>query len=286
MHLATVRDRGHNRAAFVDHERGVLYADRVLPGFSGDLRDLIEMDVADNLLERACQADDERFVAREGLVFTAPYLHPRKIWGIGLNYREHAQDLAESVPTEPASFMKGDHTIVGPDNAIELPPTEQSNRVTVEAELGLIIGRTARNVSEEDALDFVWGVTTVLDQTAEDVLARNPRFLTRSKNYPTFFCFGPELVPIQEVLTAFPDIGDIEVTTVRNGSDHRSNHVRNMTFGLRHLVSFHSKVMPLFPGDVVSTGTPGALVVQSGDVVECRIPGIGLLRNTVTRPQK
>lgn len=285
MHLATVKSDGQPRPAFVDSERGVLFADVILPGFSGDLRDLVEMDASDKVLDRARKADNSAFVSSDAVTVTAPYLRPRKIWGIGLNYQDHAKDLSESVPTEPASFIKGDHTIVGPDAPIELPPRSQSDRVTVEAELGLIIGREARNVSEADALDYVWGVTTILDQTAEDILARNPRFLTRSKNFPTFFCFGPHLVPLDEVSSTFPDLDDIEVTTVRNGKDVRRNTVGNMTFGLRHLVSFHSKVMPLFPGDIISTGTPGALVVEAGDVVECRIPGIGNLINTVTRPE-
>ncbi|WP_032379315.1 fumarylacetoacetate hydrolase family protein [Rhodococcoides fascians] len=285
MHLATVKFEGRLRPSFVDSERGVLFADVLLPGFSGDLRDLVEMDASENVLDRARDADDSAFVPGEAVTVTAPYLRPRKIWGIGLNYQDHAKDLSESVPTEPASFIKGDHTITGPDTPIELPPRSQSDRVTVEAELGLIIGREARHVSETDALDYVWGVTTILDQTAEDILARNPRFLTRSKNFPTFFCFGPHLVRLDEVLSQFPNLDDIEVSTIRNGKDMRTNTVEKMTFGLRHLVSFHSEVMPLFPGDIISTGTPGALVVEAGDVVECRIPGIGHLLNTVTRPE-
>jgi 2-keto-4-pentenoate hydratase/2-oxohepta-3-ene-1,7-dioic acid hydratase in catechol pathway len=156
--------------------------------------------------------------------------------------------------------------------------------VTAEAEIGLVIGRTCRNVSEADALDFVWGVTTILDQTAEDILRRNPRFLTRSKNFPTFFCFGPELVPLAEVLDTFGTLAKVEVTTDLNGgAETRSNTVSNMTFSPAFLVSFHSQVMPLFPGDIISTGTPGAVVITDGDTVECRIPGIGTLTNTVRR---
>jgi 2-keto-4-pentenoate hydratase/2-oxohepta-3-ene-1,7-dioic acid hydratase in catechol pathway len=153
--------------------------------------------------------------------------------------------------------------------------------VTAEAELGLIIGRTCRNVAEDEALEYVWGVTTVLDQTAEDILARNPRFLTRCKNFPTFFCFGPELISLDEVRENFPSLADIEVTTARNDDTLRTNVVTNMTFSPAHLVSFHSQVMPLFPGDIISTGTPGALVISDGDVVECRIPGVGHLTNSV-----
>jgi 2-keto-4-pentenoate hydratase/2-oxohepta-3-ene-1,7-dioic acid hydratase in catechol pathway len=281
MRLCAVATADRDRAAFVIPERGLLYADVLLPGFSGDVRDLIELDAGEKVCEQARSAPDELFVSPAGLTFTAPYRRPRKIWGIGLNYLAHAADLSESVPTEPASFIKGDHTIIGPDQPIELPPPALTERVTAEAELGLIIGRTCRNVTEDEALDYVWGVTTVLDQTAEDILARNPRFLTRCKNFPTFFCFGPELISLDEVRQHFPSLADIEVTTARNDDTLRTNVVANMTFSPAHLVSFHSQVMPLFPGDIISTGTPGALVISDGDVVECRIPGVGHLTTSV-----
>jgi 2-keto-4-pentenoate hydratase/2-oxohepta-3-ene-1,7-dioic acid hydratase in catechol pathway len=124
-------------------------------------------------------------------------------------------------------------------------------------------------------------VVPVLDQTAEDILARNPRYLTRSKNFPGFFSFGPGIVPMAEVLVRFGDIGRVEVATVRNGEVHRRNSVAAMMFGPAELVSFHSQVMPLFPGDIISTGTPGAVPIQPGDVAECRIEGIGSLSNPV-----
>lgn len=281
MRLCTVVTPGRNRAAFLVADRGLLYADVLIPGFGGDVRDLIELDAAESVCRRAASAPDELFTSAEGLTFTAPYVRPRKIWGIGLNYTAHAADLSESVPVEPASFIKADHTIIGADDPIELPDRSLSERVTAEAELGLIIGRYCRNVTEDEAMDHVWGVTTILDQTAEDILERNPRFLTRSKNFPTFFCFGPHLVSLDEVLKQYPELGDIEVTTARNDGTVRTNVVSNMTFSPSHLVSFHSKVMPLFPGDIISTGTPGALVITHGDTVECRIPGIGHLTNRV-----
>ena len=206
------------------------------------------------------------------------YRRPRKIWGIGLNYVEHAGDLSETAPVdEPASFMRPDTTIIGPSEKILLP--EQSSRVTAEAELGLVIGRPARNVSEEEARSVVAGFTTVLDMTAEDILRKNPRYLTRAKSFDTFFSFGPQLVTPDEV----GDISALEVSTVLNGEVRRTNTVRNMTFSPWSLVSFHSKVMSLLPGDVISTGTPGAVVIRDGDVAECRITGFEPLSNPVVR---
>lgn len=201
------------------------------------------------------------------------------MWGIGLNYVDHAWDLSEVIPEEPVSFMKGDHTIIGPGDPIPLPP--QSDRVTAEAELGLVSGSYCRDVSEGAALDYVAGVTPILDQTAEDILARNPRFLTRSKNFPGFLSFGPHIVPISQVAGADGRLGDIEVATVIDGQVQRSNTVSRMHYSPEFLVSFHSKVMPLYPGDIISTGTPGAVPLRAGMLAECRISGLSPLRNPV-----
>jgi 2-keto-4-pentenoate hydratase/2-oxohepta-3-ene-1,7-dioic acid hydratase in catechol pathway len=231
------------------------------------------------LAAAAKAAPDSAFRDPSSGDFGAPYRRPRKLWGIGLNYVEHAADLAEGVPDEPASFMKGDHTIIGPGEPIPVPG--QSLRTTAEAELGLVIGRYCRNVEESEAMDYVYGVCPLLDQTAEDILERNPRFLTRSKNFPGFFSFGPRIVPLAEAVGHTGSLADLEVSTVINGRVHRTNTVSNMRYDPAFLVSFHSKVMPLFPGDIISTGTPGAVHVRPGDIVECRIPGVGVLTNPV-----
>ncbi|MDX1810110.1 MAG: fumarylacetoacetate hydrolase family protein [Sulfurospirillaceae bacterium] len=204
------------------------------------------------------------------------YRYPHKIWGIGLNYKEHAADLSEVAPnTEPASFMKPDTTIIGPNDTIEIPI--QSSRTTAEAELGIIIGKKCKNVEEADAQDVIAGYTTIIDMTAEDILQKNPRYLTRSKSFDTFFSFGPQLVTKDEV----KDVLALNVSTVINGKLHRENIVANMTFQPWNLVSFHSKVMTLLPGDIISTGTPGAVVIRDGDVVACHIEGFEKLENNV-----
>lgn len=209
--------------------------------------------------------------------YAPPYRRPRKIWGIGLNYSEHAGDLLETAPAdEPASFMRPDTTIIGPGDEIRLPA--QSERVTAEAELGLVIGREAKNVSEEEAPSVVAALTTIIDMTAEDILRRNPRYLTRAKSFDTFFSFGPQLVTPEEV----GDLSSLSVATVLNGEVRRENTVSNMMFSPWWLVSFHSRVMTLLPGDIISTGTPGAVQIRDGDVVECRIDGFAPLSNPVT----
>lgn len=278
--LATIVLDGEERPAVVHPERGVALVDELIHDPPSDLMAVISERRYDDVVRAATAATDAAYRPESEVTFTAPYRRPRKIWGIGLNYVAHAADLAETVPEEPASFIKGDHTIIGPGDPIPVPL--QSSRTTAEGELGLVIGRLCRNVPESAALDYVFGVTTVLDQTAEDILRRNPRFLTRSKNFPGFFSFGPTIVPLASLLDRGP-LEDVEVSTVVNGVDTRVNTVRNMRYSPAFLVSFHSAVMPLFPGDIISTGTPGAIQIRPGDVAECRIRGVGVLRNPVVQ---
>ena len=219
---------------------------------------------------------DELVVPQEQLAYAPLYRRPRKIWGIGLNYVEHAADLSEKAPsTEPASFLKPDTAIIGPGDPIRIPP--QSQRTTAEGELGVVIGRECKDVDEADAPSVVAGFTTIVDMTAEDILEKNPRYLTRSKSFDTFFSFGPELVTVDEV----DDVDALEVATIHNGEVHRRNVVSNMTFRPWWLVAFHSRVMTLLPGDVISTGTPGAVHIRSGDTAGVQITGFRELTNPV-----
>ncbi len=267
-------------AAVLDDARGLILCTQLSHPLPGDAMAVLSVVSPDELRERMADTPAARFRDPDDATFVAPYRHPRKIWGIGINYSAHAADLGASAPQgEPASFIKGDHTIIGPGEAIELP--SQSQRVTAEAELGLIFGAVGRNVPIESALDSVWGACTVLDQTAEDILQVNPRYLTRAKNFPGFFSFGPGIVPLDEILAADGSLDSIEVSTILNGEVVVSNTVRNMLFSPHLLVSFHSAVMPWYPGDILSTGTPGAVKLSPGDVVGATVTGLPALSNPV-----
>jgi len=208
--------------------------------------------------------------------FAPLYRRPRKIWGIGLNYAEHAGDVDESAPTgEPASFMKPDTSIIGHGDTICLP--KLSGKITGEAELGIIIGKECRDVERDNWRSVVAGFTTVLDMTADDLLRRNPRNLTQSKSFDTFFSFGPVFVSADEV----EDVKALKVHTVHNGEVHAANEVTNMTFPPDFLVSYHSQIMTLLPGDIISTGTPGAAELAEGDAIACAIDGFETLENPV-----
>lgn len=284
MRLATIKHNGQEISAIVT-KKGVIAIENVNDAlgksWSTSLFDIIQLGQLDEI--RAWydsggkdKLEDLQIIPNEKVEYGPLYRQPRKIWGIGLNYAEHASDLHETAPnTEPASFMKPDTTIIGPNDTIEIP--HQSDRTTAESELGIIIGKECKDISEENAKDVIAGYTTIIDMTAEDILQRNPRYLTRSKSFDTFFSFGPQLVTKDEV----EEVLDLHVSTVINGELHRKNVVANMTFRPWHLVSFHSKIMTLLPGDIISTGTPGAVVIRNGDIVECQIDGFESLVNKV-----
>lgn len=217
-----------------------------------------------------------KIVSRDEISFAPLIRRPRKIWGIGLNYRAHAADLAETSPTtEPASFMKPDTAIIGYGDTIKIPKI--SEKTTAEAELGIVFGKTSKYVSKQDWQSAICGYVSILDMTAEDILRRNPRNLTQSKSFDTFISLGPILVTPDEVA----DVNSLLVKTVINGKTHEENVVSNMTFPPDQLVSYHSDIMTLLAGDILSTGTPGAVHLHDGDVVECHIDGFEPLINNV-----
>lgn len=257
--------------------------DRADPSLAGDLLRLIAREPSrDDLTELAAKAKSANSTSRvtaSGATYAAPYRTPPKIWGIGLNYRAHATDLSETSPTDPASFIKGAHTIIGHNDEIVIP--EHSSRVTSEAELGIIFGRHVSAARAENALDGVFGVCAVLDQTAEDILRVNPRFLTLSKNFPTFFAFGPEVVTLDEFLSG-QRLADVRVSTKIDSDVVRSDVVAGMTHSPTDLIAFHSQRFPFVPGDILSTGTPGAGVIAAGMRVTAQVSGLAPLVCTVS----
>ena len=227
-------------------------------------------------------------------VYAPLYRNPRRIFGIGLNYVDHAGDIGDAAPQGfPGSFFKMADTLIGAGDEIHLPALKEAQKTTAEAELGVILGKECRDVSEENWLDVVAGYTTILDMTEESILKGNefvkgnPRYLTIVKNFPTFFSFGPQLVTPDEV----PDVLKLEVQSVHNGEVYAKNVVANMTHRPARLVSLHSSIQGWYPGDVLSTGTPRAFGLADGDIAECRIVGpdgfsIEPLRNPVVDLKK
>jgi 2-keto-4-pentenoate hydratase/2-oxohepta-3-ene-1,7-dioic acid hydratase in catechol pathway len=198
---------------------------------------------------------------------------PSKIVALGLNYRDHAAEFGHPVPDEPLIFLKPSTAVIGPEADILYP--QMSRRVDYEAELAVIIGKTARHVAEDKAFDYVLGYTCFNDVTARDLQKKDGQF-TRAKSFDTFAAMGPWIET---------DIGDpdnVMVEAYLNGERRQHSNTSNMVFGVRHLISFISRVMTLLPGDVIATGTPAGIgPMRPGDVVEVRVEGIGTLRNRV-----
>jgi len=245
------------------------------PYLTGDLLQLIRREPSRQQLEelsiKVQKADAIFRVPVADATYAPPYRQPPKIWGIGLNYRAHAADLSESAPPDPASFIKGSHTVIGHGGQIVIP--HQSSRTTSEAELGVIFGRYVSDATPHEAWDGVFGVCAILDQTAEDILRVNPRFLTLSKNFPSFFAFGPEVVTLDEFLTD-QELEDVQVTTKIDAQIVRRDVVAGMTHAPADLIAFHSQRFPFAPGDILSTGTPGAGLLSAGVEVKAEITGL------------
>ena len=206
-----------------------------------------------------------------------PFAKPGKVWCIGLNYKSHAEDLSEVQPEEPGSFMKPSSSFFEPGGAIELPSEDLSQDVDAEGELALVFGSACKDVPLEEVPEVLFGYTTALDMTALDVLARNTRYLQRSKSFDTFFSFGPVIVTTDEI----EDVNLLEVQTLHNERVFSRDFVSNMKHRPFQLAAFHTRVMTFEPGDILSTGCPKGARIRSGDSVEARIEGVGRLRASV-----
>jgi 2,4-diketo-3-deoxy-L-fuconate hydrolase len=234
---------------------------------------------------RTGRASDGRREPLRSLRLGPPVRRPGKIIGIGLNYRDHAEETGQPVPDEPILFAKFANSIVGPGDDIEVPL--DAREPDYEAELGVVIGRTARSVSPDSALDYVGGYLCCNDVSARDLQMRVGQW-TRGKAVDTFLPCGPWLVTPDEL----GDPQDLRIGCTLNGEVMQESTTAQMVFGVAELVSFLSRTMTLEPGDLIATGTPPGVgftrtpprYLQDGDRVTVEIERIGSLTNTVRRP--
>ena len=199
-------------------------------------------------------------------------VEPSKIICIGLNYHAHveASQSATEAPEYPLIFLKPPSSIIAPEEKIVHP--EASQRVDYEAELGIVIGKKAKNVSEEEAEDYIFGFTCVNDVTARDLQKKDGQW-SRAKGFDTFCPVGPWIVT--EL-----NYRDVLVEGILNGEVMQSGRTSLMIFNIPFLISYLSSVMTLNPGDLIPTGTPAGIApMKSGDEIEVKIEGIGSLRN-------
>ncbi|MCK0472866.1 fumarylacetoacetate hydrolase family protein [Halalkalibacter sp. APA_J-10(15)] len=281
MKLATILYQGNEQAAIAVEDGYVLietinqYEQLQWPN---TVFELITTEVIDDLTswyeQEGCQRL-ERYDKVEGnKAQLAPlYRRPRKIWGVGMNYLDEKPKHV-STYSDPVSFMKPDTTIIGMDDAVKIP--KGSTNTTAEAELAIIIGKRCKEIDQSEASYYILGYTSALDMTEADIHAENHRYLTRAKSFDTFFSFGSFLL-VNEV----EDVKQLCVATVLNGNVTYERKVEQMRYDPAYIVAFHSKVMTLLPGDVILTGTPGAVVIRDGDVIEAHMTGTKPLVNTV-----
>jgi 2-keto-4-pentenoate hydratase/2-oxohepta-3-ene-1,7-dioic acid hydratase in catechol pathway len=216
------------------------------------------------------QTTGERIPLKE-LKLLAPTI-PSKIVCIGKNFADHAAEIGEEVTEEPLIFFKPSSAIVGHGDAIVIPA--QSKQVELEAELCLVIGKLAKNVSEEKALDYLWGVTIANDVTARDLQFGDGQW-ARSKGFDTFCPLGPW------VETEFVPDGQVIESRI-NGEVRQNVAISEMVHKIPFIISYVSKNMTLLPGDIILTGSPaGISVIKAGDIIECEVEGIGILSNPV-----
>lgn len=222
----------------------------------------------------------------------APILPVGNVIAVGRNYRDHAAEFSSSgfdasekqvIPDHPVVFTKATSSVVGPGDPIVLA-NDPSGTTDYEGELGVVIGRTARGVAREDALDHVFGWTLINDVTARELQKQHVQWFI-GKSPDTFCPIGPSIVTRDEL----PDVGDLRIRTRVNGDLRQDMATSAMIFDVPHLIETLSRVMTLRPGDVIATGTglgvgigmDPPVYLRTGDVVEVEADHIGVLRSPV-----
>jgi len=220
---------------------------------------------------------------RRSVHLAAPVPRPGKILAVARNYAAHVAEAGGTAPPEPVLFLKASSSVIGPEDEIVLP--KHSQAVDYEGELAVVIGRLARHLTEESALEFVAGYTVANDVSARDYQnVRGQHFI--GKSCDTFAPLGPALVTQDEI----PDPHDLSIRTFLSGELVQSARTKEMIFPIARILAFASKLMTLEPGDILLTGTPAGVgmarkpprYLREGDVVDVEIERIGRLRSFVT----
>jgi len=216
----------------------------------------------------------------EQINILSPLTDPEKIICIGLNYHDHAKESNMAVPKVPVLFPKYPNCIIGHEEAVIIP--KEVEQCDYEVELAFIVGKTAKHVSKEDAMDYVFGYTILNDVSARDIQLNEAQW-TRGKTMDTFAPTGPCIVTADEI----GDPHNLDISLKLNGETMQHSNTRELIFNIPTLLSFLSKTITLNPGDIISTGTPHGVGMgrspqvwlKEGDVTEAIIEGIGVLRN-------
>lgn len=267
---------------------GLLDADGIARDLSGVIADFSWQTLDPTALARLARLKPQQLPqVAPGRRLGVPFAGISKFIGIGLNYRDHAAEAGMAVPSEPIVFMKATTCISGPDDAVEIPPG--SVKTDWEVELGVVIGRTAKRVSERAALDHVAGYCVVNDLSEREWQLERGGTWDKGKGFDGFGPIGPWLVTKDEI----PDPQALSLWLDVNGEPRQRGHTGTMVFGVAELVSYVSRCMTLLPGDVIATGTPPGVgmgmkptpkFLKAGDVVTLGIAGLGEQRQEFKPP--
>jgi acylpyruvate hydrolase len=287
MRLATVStDRGPTAAVLRDDllidARAAAAAAGLGQADAGSVRALLSTMDSDSLArlgEAATTIDDGTPLAEAALL--APVTDPEKIICLGLNYHDHAKETGQDLPERPMWFPKFANSLIGTGAPIELVPTAP-DRTDYEAELAVVIGRTAKGVSETEALGHVAGAMPFNDVSARDLQMLNPLWTT-GKAVDTFAPCGPALVLMDEI----DDLQAITLRTRIDGEVVQEGTTADQIFGVAEVVSWLSRTMTLRPGDIIATGTPAGVgaarrsYLKPGQLLEVEAEGLGTVSNPV-----
>jgi acylpyruvate hydrolase len=285
--LATFTRRGETHVGVLvcrDERKTIFDLNQAQPGLPSDMTEFLRLgDAAWTLATRALVAADERcFVPEADVTLLAPVPRPGKLICLGHNYYDHTDSANNTLPEYPTFFAKYSNVIVGPNQPIIHP--RANIQMDYEAELAVVMGKCARYVAAERALDFVAGYTIFNDVTARDYQNRSSQW-TLGKSFDTFGPMGPALVTADEI----PAPGHLELALTLNGQEMQHSNTCNLIFSIPFLIAYLTQAMTLEPGDVIATGTPsgtGAMhkppvFMRPGDEVRVRIEKIGELVNPV-----
>jgi acylpyruvate hydrolase len=218
---------------------------------------------------------------RDAVTLHAPVVHPEKIICLGLNYRDHAAETGQPIPQAPMWFAKFANSLIGDRQPVVLPAAHP-RRADYEAELAVVIGKTARNVSAADALSFVAGAMPFNDVSARDLQMQNPLW-TAGKAIDTFAPCGPALVTLDEI----EDLQALALQTRINGEVVQAGNTADQIFTVAEVVAWLSRTMTLVPGDIIATGTPAGIgaarrsYLSAGDTVAVGVEGLGAVTNPI-----
>jgi len=211
----------------------------------------------------------------------APVQQARTILALGLNYADHAKELAFKAPEEPLVFVKGEGALIGHKALTRRP--KDATHMHYECELAVVIGRTAKHVKKENAYDYVGGYTVANDYAIRDYLENWYRPNFRVKNRDTCTPIGPWLVDAKDIHNTYGSPMNLSLQTTVNGKITQSGHTRDMIFDVPTLIEYFSAFMTLQPGDLILTGTPDGVVnCEVDDVIVTSIEGVGDLTNTLS----